>query len=74
MKLTTEINSTTFLDTQLNYVNGIYKIMIQRKAIKLPTHRSSKVPQHYKQNNIFGDLYIARSISTDIDTNYFYHR
>ena len=65
MKLTLEINPRRFLNTNLEFENGILITSVHRKETKLPTLWKSKIPKKYKRNVIIGDLHRSKRISTD---------
>ena len=41
-----------------------YDTLVHRKTSKLRTHWTSRVPKRYKRNNILGDLYRSKRISS----------
>ena len=50
IKLTIEVNPSTFLNTKLTNISGTYKFNVYQKNTKLPSPWTSKTPEHYKQN------------------------
>ena len=62
IKLTVEISPARILDTKLNYVNVIYRTIVQRKVIKLLIHWSSKA---LKRNANFTNTMQVLVIVTD---------
>ena len=56
IKLTLELNPKRFLDTNLEFKNGIFITSVYHKETKLPTAWNSK---------IIGDLHRSKRISTD---------
>lgn len=62
IKLTVEMSPARILDTKLNYVNVIYRTMVQRKVIKLLIHWSSKA---LKRNANFTNTMQILVIATD---------
>ena len=67
IKLTIEVNPSTFLDTKLTNISGTYKFNVYWKKTKLPSPWNSKTPKHYKQNTINGDLHRSKRISSNFD-------
>ena len=65
VKLTLELNPKRFLDTDLEFQNGILITSVHGKETKLPTPWNSKIPKKYKHNVIIGDLHRSKRISTD---------
>ena len=65
IKVTLELNPKRFLDTNLEFQNGILITSVHRKETKLPTPWNSKIPKKYKRNLIIGYLHRSKRISTD---------
>ena len=63
--LTTEINPTKFLDTEIIISNNEVVTSVHRKESKLPVPWESKVPKHYKRNTLLGELKHAKKISSN---------
>ena len=64
IKLTIEVNSSTFLDTKLTNINGTYKFNVYRKNTKLPAPSTSKTPKSLSVND---DLHRSKRISSNFD-------
>ena len=64
IKLTIEVNPSTFLDTKFTNINGNYKFNIYQKNTKLPSLWPSKTP---KRNTINDDLHGSKRISSKFD-------
>ena len=67
IKLTTEVNSTKFLETKLTNTNSAYKFDVYQNNTKLPSPWTSKTPKRYQQNTINGDLHRLKRISYPSD-------
>ena len=65
INLTLELNPKRFLDTNLEFGNGILITSVHRKETKLPTPWNSKIYKKYKRNVMIGDLRRSKQISTD---------
>ena len=65
IKLTLELNPKKFLQTNLEFQNGILITSVHRKETKLPTPWKSKITKKYKRNLIIRDLHRSKRISTD---------
>ena len=57
INLTRELNPKRFLDTNLEFENGIFITSFHHKETKLLTPWNSKIPKKYKHNVIIGDLH-----------------
>ena len=60
IKLTLEVNTTKFLDTELVTENGEITMQVFSKSTKLPVHWSSKIPVRYKADQ-------AKRIASDFN-------
>ena len=67
IKLTLEVNTTKFLDTELVTQNGEITMQVFSKSTKLPVHWSSKIPVRYKRNAITEELNQAKRIASDFN-------
>ena len=65
IKLTIEINSPNFLDTEIIISNNEVVTSVHRKESKLPVPWESKVPKHRKRNSLLGELHGAKKISSN---------
>ena len=65
IKLTLELNPKMFLDTNLEFQNGILITSVHCKETKLPNPWNSKIPKKYKRQVIIGDLHRSKRISAD---------
>ena len=65
INLILELNPKRFLDTNLEFENGILITSVHRKETKLPTPWNSEIPKKYKRNVIIGNLHRSKRISTD---------
>ena len=50
IRLSIEVNPSTFLDTKLTNISGVYKLNVFRKNTKLTSPWTSKTSKRYKQN------------------------
>ena len=66
IKLTIDISSSKFLDTQLINEDRKYITKVYRKESKIPIHWSSKIPKRYKRNTITTDLHRAGNIASNM--------
>ena len=64
IKLTIEVNPSTFLDTKLTNINGTYKFNVYQKNAKLPAPSTSKTPKSLSVND---DLHRSKRISSNFD-------
>ena len=62
IKLTTEVSTTKFLNTNLHFNNGIYDSTVYRNTTKQPTYWSLQILKRYKRNMILGDLHRSNRI------------
>ena len=67
IKLTREVNSSKFLDTEIMIKNGVIETSAVVKESKIPNHWSSVVSKKYKRNAILGDLHRAHKISSNFE-------
>ena len=67
IKLTTEVNPSTFLDTKLINISGAYKFNVYWKNTKLPSPWTSKTRKRNIRNTINGDLHRSKIISSIFD-------
>ena len=67
IKLTLEINSNKFLDTEIIRTSHGIKTQVYNQAKKLLVDWSSKVPYKYKRNAITGELHRAKRIASNFD-------
>ena len=67
IKLTIEVNSSKFLDTEIMIKNGIIETSVEVKESKIPNHWPSAVPKKYKRNIILGDLHKTHKISSNFE-------
>ena len=67
IKLTLEVNTTKFLDTELVTENGEITMQVFSKSTKLPVHWSSKTPVRYKGNAVTEELNQAKRIASDFN-------
>ena len=65
INLALELNPKRFLDTNLEFKNGILITSVHLKEAKLPTPWNSKIPKKHKRNVIIGDLHRSKQISTN---------
>ena len=65
IKLTLELNPKMFLDTNLEFQNGILITSVHCKETKLPNPWNSKIPKKYKRHVIIEDLHRLKRISAD---------
>ena len=62
-KLTIEINSPKFLDTEIIILSNEVVTSVHKKVRKLPVLWEFKAPKQYKRNTLLGELHSARKIS-----------
>ena len=67
IKLTLEVNTTKFLDTELVTQNGEITMQVFSKSTKLTVHWSSKTPVRYKGNAVTEELNQAKRIASDFN-------
>ena len=67
IKLTLEVNTTKFLDTELVTENGEITMQLSSKSTKLPVQWSSKIPVRYKANAITEELNQIKRIASDFN-------
>ena len=67
IKLTLEVNTTKFLDTELVTQNGEITMQVFSKSTKLTVHWSSKAPVRYKGNAVTEELNQAKRIASDFN-------
>ena len=67
IKLTLEVNSRKFLDTEIMVKNGIIETSVIVKESKTHNHWSSAVPKKYQRNVILGDLHRTHKISSNFE-------
>ena len=65
IKLTTEVNPSKFLDTELIRGKGSVLAQVFNKPHKFPAHCSSEIPIRYKRNAIIGELHRAKRITSN---------
>ena len=65
IKLTTEVNPSKFLDTELIRGKGSVLAQVFNKPHKFPVHCSSEIPIRYKRNAIIGELHRAKRITSN---------
>ena len=65
IKLTTEVNPSKFLDTELIRGKGSVLTQVFNKPHKFPVHCSSEIPIRYKRNAIIGELHRAKRITSN---------
>ena len=67
IKLTMEVNSSTFFDTELIREKGSILMQVFNKSHKFPMNWGSKISIRYKHNAIIGELHRAQQIMPNFD-------
>ena len=72
IELTIEVNSSTFLNTNLTNINCTYKFNVYWRNTKLPSPWTSKTlwTKRYEQNTINGDFNRSKRISSNLDEEF----
>ena len=65
--MTTEVNPSNFLDTEIIIKTGIIETSVVVKESKTPDHWSLAVPEKYKQNAFLGDLHRVHKNSSNFE-------
>ena len=65
--MTTEVNPSNFLDTEIIIKTGIIETSVVVKESKTPNHWSLAVPKKHKQNAFLGDLHRVHKNSSNFE-------